>query len=369
MIGYVEGVLALLVLLAFWAATLCVRVSIWAAHRFEIFARPNARASHTIPTPRLGGLGFASAFYLVLMFAQIKLRLPLSPWLIAVLVGGAWALVGGFLDDVFELKPYWKFLFQLAAAATAVVTGFRPLPVAVEQWSRTILSPILVEILAIIFTVSFILLVMNAYNFMDGMDGQAALFGALVSLAIAMPLVAFDFPYAVGQSVVLLALAGVLFAFLMFNLPTTEQPRKTFMGDSGSQFVGFVLAIAALHTCEDRNSSFPFAAAMIVLSPFLWDVLYTLVRRALRGENLLQAHRTHLYQRLLVAGWTHGRTLALNFVLWSLCFVLAQLDARFWRSELHFLRPLVWLAVLLVHAGYTLFVLFEERKARRAQSD
>jgi UDP-N-acetylmuramyl pentapeptide phosphotransferase/UDP-N-acetylglucosamine-1-phosphate transferase len=202
---------------------------------------------------------------------------------------------------------------------------------------------------------------------MDGMDGQAALFGALVSLAMAMPLVAFDFPYAVAQSVVLLVLAGVLFAFLMFNLPTTELPRKTFMGDSGSQFVGFVLAIAALHTCEYRNSSFPFAAALIILSPFLWDVLYTLIRRTIRGENLLQAHRTHLYQRLLVAGWTHGRTLALNFVLWSLCFVLAQLDARFWRSSSHYLRPLVWLAVLLVHAGYTLFVLFEERKVRRQQ--
>src|SRR5262245_7496975 len=105
---------------------LFVSISIAIARHYNIFARTSERASHTIPTPRLGGVGMALAFYIPVLCIGRWWRLTSDPWFTAMVVGSGWALVGGLLDDVLELPPRWKFMFQFAAAGSALIFGFHP---------------------------------------------------------------------------------------------------------------------------------------------------------------------------------------------------------------------------------------------------
>lgn len=351
--------------LGFLMAVLLVRNSILAAKQFDILARPSERGSHTHPTPRLGGVGVAISFYvaLLLMYGWWPLFRS-APWASAIVVGGAYALVGGLLDDILELDPRWKFLFQFAAAGSAVILRFHPS--GFEAPNGTVLE--FPAWLSMSFSFLFIVFAMNMYNFMDGMDGQAAVFGMIVSLGMSFAL-GLDHPIRnAAEGFALAALAGSLAGLFMFNHPGRRQDEKTFMGDSGSQFVGFLLAVFALHTEELSATDFRFIACLILLSPFLWDVSFTLVRRLIRHENLFQAHRSHLYQRLLIAGWSHGSALALNAMLWLTCCGLALVYA--WLSRVGAVRER-WLAILLAFVAliaYTIFVVLVESKTREKQA-
>ncbi|MGC8740103.1 MAG: glycosyltransferase family 4 protein [Candidatus Sumerlaeaceae bacterium] len=344
-------------------ALLLTRASVVLARRYGVLAYPNRRASHSVPTPRLGGLGIVGAFYAHMLLLDAQGYFSPAPWKTTLLVGGAWAFVGGLLDDLLHLDFRWKFLFQFAAAAAAVAVGFSVLPEPLDALlART--APFWREFAAALFTIFFIVFFMNVFNFMDGMDGQAAIFGALAAVAFVLPAASFALPNTLGEITAAGTLAGALFGFFQFfNRPGALPKRKTFMGDCGSQFVGFALAVLALRREQTTFDVFDFWCAVIALSPFIWDVCYTLVRRLLRGENIFEAHRTHLYQRLLVAGWTHGEVLAFNFALWGLCFILAQLRGRLLRDGAAHWLASVFFVDITVLLAYTLCVLFAERRA------
>jgi UDP-GlcNAc:undecaprenyl-phosphate/decaprenyl-phosphate GlcNAc-1-phosphate transferase len=352
-------------LLSFLIALLLVRFSMYLARRYGILAHPSARGSHDRPTPRLGGLGIAAAFYItVLLMYRWAPRLNPSPWLFAIIVGGAYALCGGLLDDVLGLSPRWKFLFQFAAAGSALFFGFRLHSIALPGGSAVVLSPLL----SAAVTVLFIIFLMNAYNFMDGMDGQAALFGMFVGIGVFTALAGqprYELLTSLIDILIVATLTGALAGFLVFNMPTTEQPSKCFMGDSGSQFIGYMLALTALRMDQAQRVAFPTIAALILLSPFIWDVCFTLVRRLLRRENVLEAHRSHLYQLLLIAGWSHGRVLLINGVVWFSCVLLAHLYAF---AHVRLRTDLAWRMIaanVLLLAGYTVFVMLTAATARR----
>lgn len=346
--------------LGFLVALLGVQYSIHAAHRFAVLARPCERSSHVIPTPRLGGLGVAAAFYLCVLVMYRWWDVPPAPWLAAVIVGSGYAVVGGFLDDVQELSPRWKFLFQFAAAGTAVLFGVAPTQIRLTHGWVLTLSPWIAQILSFMF----IVFMMNAYNFMDGMDGQAALFGSLVCLSMGLPILRLHVGGMPTQGLFLLILSGALVGLLVFNFPGCSQSNKTFMGDSGSQFVGFMLAVFALQIEQARTPYYSFVAVLIALTPFIWDVCFTLLRRLARGENILQAHRSHLYQRLLIAGWSHAQTLAYNLVFWFLCIFLAATYSRAQRVGAADVQDFVLAMTMLLITFYTLSVRFIEHLHR-----
>jgi UDP-GlcNAc:undecaprenyl-phosphate GlcNAc-1-phosphate transferase len=293
--------------------------SIVVSQQYNIMARPTSRGSHTIPTPRLGGLGAALGFYVSMLLMNPWFPVLPVAWYTALLVGGMWALIGGALDDVFELPPKWKTLVQLAAAFSPIALGYWPSTFAFPIFGSVELGPITGSILLFLF----VMLMMNAVNFMDGMDGHAALFGIVTVLAIAF----FQFTYGILERPVeygcAVALASCVLGLLMFNYPGRPNDSKTFMGDCGSQFIGFALAILSLRAAEGGNIRFPLVASLILYSPFIFDVAYTMLRRYRRGEDLRQAHKEHLYQRLMVAGWSHGKTLIFCLGVWLVAGSLA----------------------------------------------
>lgn len=312
-------------------AWIFVRITIDLSRHFDVMARPSSRGAHTIPTPRLGGVGSALAFYLTtVFFSHWKVGINLQTWHLVLMVGGIWALIGGALDDFLELPPKWKQLLQVAPCGAVLAFGFAPNYMELPLFGWVELSPWVSSFIAVVATLLF----MNIFNFMDGMDGHAALFGIVTGLALALWLGIFgvqgSFRYGgiqVGNAIVgafTAVLVGTLGGLLYYNHPKQRMENKTFMGDSGSQFYGFCLAVLALQAGNpNQPGRFPWIASLILFSPFIYDAAYTIVLRIKRGEKLTQAHKSHLYQRLMVAGWSHARALKLCCAWWLVMVVLA----------------------------------------------
>jgi Fuc2NAc and GlcNAc transferase len=249
---------------------------------------PNDRSSHTKPTPRGGGLGFVVAFGVVsailpfLSFADNPLLEPayaLKVW--SVLLPLA---IIGVLDDQRDIPAAVRYLVQLVAASMAVFFfGVFPQP-----WFSQL--GLVGVVAATLLTIIGVTALINFYNFMDGLDGLVAGVTAVQLGFLAVEL----------HQPLLLLLMVALMGFLCWNW----SPAKIFMGDVGSTVLGAVVAIALLNDAGDVVQNWSFLAITL---PLVADAIYTLVRRSLRRENIFKAHRTHIYQRLNQAGWSHAQ--------------------------------------------------------------
>ena len=230
---------------------------------------PNARSSHRSPTPRGGGLAFVVvATLLTPLFAQ-----GATAWI--PVVCAPLALVG-VLDDRFDLPALWRYLAQIFTAMALIAMATLPLPL----WS---LPLVLLTVTAII----------NFFNFMDGLDGLLASCGAVLMLVS-------------GQWIV----AGALLGFLLWNW----SPARIFMGDVGSTYLGAVFAGLVLQ----RHHPLQALLLLLVATPLLADAVICVLRRWHAGQQIFQAHRLHLYQRLHSAGWSHARVSLLYLIMITL---------------------------------------------------
>ncbi len=302
-LGALGACLCAWVLVALW-----IRVSV----RARIVDVPNARSSHAKATPRGGGVGIVATIVLGVGAALACGRA-------GDLEGALWAgglavfiAVVSFIDDVRSLPSLLRLVLQLGAAALAVwkLGAFPAL-------TLPFLDPlILPRGLMAVVTVIWIVGLTNVYNFMDGIDGIAGGQGFVAGLAWAWfgamagaPLVAWT-----G-----LMIAAACLGFLLHNW----SPAKVFMGDVGSAFLGFTFAVLPLLALHGQArlagwsplfiGAVPLFAALVVW-PFIGDGSFTFARRLRHGENVLAAHRSHLYQRLTIAGWPHA--IVSRFYIW-----------------------------------------------------
>lgn len=311
--------------------------SILVARKYNIRDHPTPRSSHGIPTPRIGGIGIAAPLLVFSLFSILyhksETRSYNNDLMWSILIGGGGCFIFGLVDDLRGMKPGKKFFFQVVFALYPVVLGYRIYSLA--RFAGLVL-PVFPGRLA---ALCWILLMINAFNFMDGMNGMAAGFAATAALFMSLLLKT--------GSLNLALLAGVCIGFLIYNLT----PAATFMGDCGSQFLGFILAVIPLSLHSRDPVKYPFGSFIILFLPFLYDVLYTLVRRIMRGENILQAHRTHLYQRLLVCGWSHPKVLRLAFITFALCGILSVGFAGTSQTSLRIIYALAALGIMIIYTG------------------
>lgn len=278
---------------------------------------PNARSSHSIPTPRGGGVAIVVAFLLTLpLLGQLGLVPP--HYLIAL--GGAGALVAivGFMDDHGHIAARWRLLGHFSAAiwALAWLEGLAPLNlfgVSVDlSWIGHALAAF------------YLVWVLNLYNFMDGIDGIASVEAVSACLGASALYLLSGFTDLIWPPLIL---AAAVLGFLFWNFP----PAKIFMGDAGSGFLGIALGIMSLQAAWVSPAL--FWAWLILLGVFIVDATVTLTRRFLRGDKVYEAHRSHAYQ---FASRRYGRhrpvTLAVAAinVLWlfplAWCVVVLKLD-------------------------------------------
>jgi Fuc2NAc and GlcNAc transferase len=241
---------------------------------------PNARSSHSIPTPRGGGVAIVIAFLLVLPLLAWA-QLVATPVLVAI--GGAGALVAvvGFMDDHGHIAARWRLLGHFCAAAWALFwLGGLP-PVAFFGLSLDL------GWLGHILAALYLVWMLNLYNFMDGIDGIASI--EAISACLGACLL-----YWLNGLHELLWLPGMLAVavggFLFWNFP----PAKIFMGDAGSGFLGVVLGVISIQAAW--TAPHLLWGWLILLGVFIVDATFTLIRRMVRGDKIYEAHRSHAYQ-------------------------------------------------------------------------
>lgn len=262
----------------------------WATQR--MLDIPNERSSHTQPTPRGGGLLIVLVTLAGLWLATLFLGIDgLTLALVAFSLGASLIAWVSWRDDRRPLSNRVRFGAH-AVGALAVI-------VLIGSW-RMVELPLLPMFtlgwLGIPLTFFWLVGLTNAYNFMDGIDGLAGGQAVVAGLGWLALGVFTDLP--------LVSLLGVLVAGSSLGfLGHNWSPARIFMGDVGSAFLGFTLATLTVFG-EIADSRLPFAG-ILVLWPFVFDTTFTLLRRLRHGENIFAAHRSHLYQRLIIAGWRH----------------------------------------------------------------
>jgi UDP-GlcNAc:undecaprenyl-phosphate/decaprenyl-phosphate GlcNAc-1-phosphate transferase len=258
--------------------------------------------------PRMGGIAVVSATTLALAAAVLApggvTGTGAAPdgFFVGLLLASGLLFAAGLLDDLYDLRPAAKLLAQCAAAVVAYGFGFR-----MEHLSLGGLE-VQLGFLALPLTVLWIVGITNAFNLIDGLDGLATGIGlvALVST--------FAVAFRLGNAEVALvcaAVAGALLGFLRYNF----RPARIFLGDSGSLFIGFLVAVLSVHGYTKSATVALTAAPLLLLALPILDTSLSIVRRWLRGRPVFSADEHHLHHRLLAIGLTHVRAVVLLYVL------------------------------------------------------
>lgn len=272
-------------------------------HPLSLLAEPNARSLHQQPIPQTGGLAVllslfpATAYWYAIADSN---TVPLV-WILSALLLGLISL----WDDWRSLGALSRLLAHFGLAALMLWGDdllLRSLSLPGWEWHWP-------GAVAALFSLLFVVWMINLYNFMDGMDGFAG--GMAVIGFSGLGLLGLWQDAVVFAGLNFMVVAACL-GFLLFNFP----PARIFMGDTGASLLGFLAAVFSLWGA--RDGLFPFWLAVLLFSPFSVDATVTLLRRLLRREKVWQAHKTHYYQRLVQLGWGHRKT-----VLWEYALMLS----------------------------------------------
>jgi UDP-GlcNAc:undecaprenyl-phosphate GlcNAc-1-phosphate transferase len=314
-------------------AIYCVAVAAIAAgityavlRRRPLIDKPNERSSHAVPTPRGGGLGIlgATAIGVVALGLDGHPGVLSSPPFLAVTIGGIVAALAGLADDMKALSFAIKLGAQAAAAFVAIALGL-----CIETIYVPGIGVWQLGWLGMVLTILWLVGMTNAYNFMDGIDGLAGGTAAIAAAFLAAILIPI---HAIDESALAATFAAAALGFLFFNLP----PARIFMGDVGSQFLGFGLAAIGLLAARDDTTGTIILIVPLLLFHFVFDTVLTAFLRWRRGDPVWLAHRSHLYQRATPPGTGHGRATALLCVfaafhgLLALWMMSLPEDRRWW---------------------------------------
>lgn len=260
--------------ISFISSALVTRAMLIVSERANLYDTPNHRSSHDRPIPRLGGVGIVVGSLLGIAIAGATADARIA----AVSLGALAMAIVGLIDDLRPIAARTKLALQLFVAGSVVIAvqpqwtlDLPGLTLSVTSWHGLVAAAI------------WIVGMCNAVNFMDGIDGLAA--SSIAAVALAASVFGGD-----AGSVMFLAIASAAGGFLIWNW----HPASIFMGDSGSQFLGFAVASGLLISADGM----PVIPALILLAPLLLDSGVTLAARAARHERLFEPHRGHLYQRL-----------------------------------------------------------------------
>jgi UDP-GlcNAc:undecaprenyl-phosphate GlcNAc-1-phosphate transferase len=336
--------LLLVVLTAVAVSIAVIPLMMRLAPRLRMVDLPDPRKVHAAPVPRVGGIGIALGALTAILVAA-----PHAPWL-AYYVAGALALLAfGALDDSRELGHYAKFAGQFLAVAPLVWLGdvwVSSLPLVTSPLPPEIGKP---------FTAFALVGVINAVNHSDGLDGLAG--GETV---LSLGCIAYLAYLAADLVLALMSLAvlGGVFGFLRFN----THPARVFMGDAGSQFLGFSLGVFVVVLTQQSSGGLSMALPLLILGLPVADILAVLYLRASGGSHWFRATRNHVHHRLLGLGLDHHQAVVLIYALQTLFVV----SAIVWRHDSDLLVLALYLVpCALVFAGLTAL----ERRGWRARRE
>ncbi len=283
--------------------------AIWLAHKNNWVDVPNERKIHTQPMPRIGGLGILAGivvgFFLTAIFES-------SNWVLWLLIPVMLISVMGFIDDVRGLSFKTKFLVQIMASILAVVfvgvniSGFTN-PLTHTHINFGLLGPVI--------TVVWIVGITNAVNLSDGLDGLAAGLSAISALTLAIT----SARNSMAAALISLSVFSSAVGFLRYNF----HPAKTFMGDTGSQLLGFTLAVIAVKGASLSASTLSLAIPLLAIGVPILDTIYAFARRMIKGGNPFLPDKKHIHHQLLSIGFSHVQAVVFMYAVSSVLAVVA----------------------------------------------
>ncbi len=334
---------------------------------------PGERKTHTSPVPRIGGLAVFLGFLAGMAFAAFATgNLLTIPQTGVYWRGLAFAATGllvvGLIDDLSGLRYYWKFAAQIVAAVYIWNCGFR-----IETVSHPLGGSLDLELLSFPLTVLWIVGITNAVNLIDGLDGLAAGIALITTVAVAV--IAFARGQ-LGVTAAAVALAGSLIGFLKFNF----NPARVFLGDSGSMFLGFVLAVTSVRGSQKGPTAVAILVPLLVLGLPLLDTGLAVVRRLYRLrshgkrsdnsllyilsnlDQLFLPDRGHIHHRLIDLGASHRGAVLILYIVGAL-FAAAAFALVLIKSL--FIAALLIGVLVSMMAGFVLLLYLRIRKAGR----
>jgi UDP-GlcNAc:undecaprenyl-phosphate GlcNAc-1-phosphate transferase len=299
--------------IAFGIALLTTPMARSLAIKFHAVDFPRARGMNKEPVPRMGGLaivlGFVCAVLAVSPFVEGLNPTQFSGFMIGAVI----IVVVGMLDDVYELGPKFKFMMQIISAVIVVCTGTKIDFIMWPLWQ--VFKPF-----SGVITVIWIVGLINAVNLIDGLDGLAAGVTSIASLCLMVLCIISGSELAV---VLTAALGGSCLGFL----PRNFSPAEVYMGDTGSTFLGYVLAVCSCIGVFKSYAILSIVLAVLAMALPICDTLFAMIRRAVNHKPIMMADRGHLHHRLVDAGYTSKQAVMILYGLSAVSAVVAVLIA------------------------------------------
>jgi UDP-GlcNAc:undecaprenyl-phosphate GlcNAc-1-phosphate transferase len=302
-------------IIAFFATPIARRI----AFRFGAVNIPkDSRRVHKKPMPLMGGLAIIVGFTLAVCYSFATkdvaefLQYLKEPKTVGLIIGGLIIIILGIIDDLKPLRARIKFPIQLLAAILVVATGTRILSITTPFQAGSThfsdMSAIMGETLTFIISVLWIVGMTNAINLIDGLDGLAAGVSGIASISLFIVAVirAQD-----DIAIIAVSLVGAIFGFLPYNF----NPAKIFMGDTGSTFLGFMLAVLSVEGTMKSVTVIALVIPLLVLGLPIFDTLFAILRRISNGRPIGEADRGHIHHRLLDMGLSHRMSVVILYVI------------------------------------------------------
>ena len=274
------------------------------AHKVGAIDVPkDARRMHKKPIPRLGGLAIYGGFLCsILIFGQ------LDETMLCVLLGAAIIVALGIFDDVLALGAKLKFVVQIVAAAIPVCIGDLQIGLFTNVNPLSDTPFVHLGILAVPVTIIWIVGITNAVNLIDGLDGLAVGVSSIAAITmLAVALLTGNMPIAITMA----ALAGACIGFMPYNL----NPAKIFMGDTGSTFLGYMLATVSIMGLFKFYAVISFAVPFLILGLPIFDTANAIIRRVAAGRSPMSPDRGHVHHKLIDMGFNQKQAVAILYAI------------------------------------------------------
>ena len=297
-----------IILVVFLFVVLIMPVIMKTAEHVGALDMPNERKVHTKPMPRLGGLAIFLGFLLGYMLFCSQ-----TPQMISILIGSFILIIVGMIDDIKPIKPLPKFIGQVAAAIVVVCYG----NIIMQDISAYGLY-LNFGIFAKPITVLFIISVINCLNLIDGLDGLAGGIATIFFVTISIIISIMGIYNGLDASLSLIMIGATL-GFLLYNF----HPAKIFMGDSGSMFLGYMIAVISLLGFKNVTLT-SFVVPVLILAIPILDTLFAIIRRLLKGESFAKADKEHFHHQILKMAGNQVKTVLIIYSI-QILFSIASI--------------------------------------------
>ncbi len=295
------------------------------------------RRIHKKPIPLLGGLAIYFSFVSTLILKTGQLTKPEK----GIIIGATIIVIGGFLDDKFEIKPWQKLLFQIAAASSLIIYGVNIMRITNPLAKAGIDTYINVGMLSVPLTIIWVVGITNALNLIDGLDGLAG--GVAFISAVTIFIIAL-----LNKRMDAATLTCILSCSILGFLPYNFNPASIFMGDTGAQLLGFLLAAISIEGAIKSAAAFAIAVPILALGIPIYDTLFAMIRRKINGKPIMQADKGHLHHRLLDMGLSQRQAVIIMYLISAVLGSFAIIAMQISTQRSYFLLAMVMIVLVII---------------------